>query len=60
MNVFYLVLWVVGLIISMFIVLWNFTAYHNSYIKRYLVYMVIGIIIAMMFISAILLELAGV
>ena len=60
MNVFYLVLWVVGLIISMFIVLWNFAAYHNSYIKRYLVYMVIGIIIAMMFISAILLELAGV
>lgn len=60
MNIFRTALWVLGLIISLFIVLYNFIAHYNSRIKIYALYMVMGIVLSVLFLGAIFLEVAGV
>ena len=60
MNIFRVALWIVGLIASIIIVLYNFIAHYNSKVRCYALYMVIGIILSIMFIMAILFEVAGV
>lgn len=60
MNIFRTLIWAVGLIISMFIIIYNFIFHYNTRATRYVVYMIIGIVIAIMFILAILFEVAGV
>ena len=60
MNIFRTALWIFGLIVSLFIVLYNFIAHYNSRMKCYALYMSIGIVLAAMFIMAIFFEVAGV
>lgn len=60
MNIFRTALWILGLIISLFIALYNFIAHYNSRMKIYALYMIVGIILSVMFLGAIFFEVAGV
>lgn len=60
MNILRTALWITGLILSLFIVLYNFISHYNSRQRCYALYMGIGIVLSAMFIMAILFEVTGV